>query len=100
MNDDVFSIDEQEIERSKIEKQLELDAFNAAQDLIWLMSDKRGRRFVRSVMDLTGFRGETMTGDNHTFYNLGRAAVGRQLENAILSACPEAYITMITEDEK
>ena len=95
---DIYDIDTREAERKELEKALKRAREEAEEDLRWLMHDARGRRLMMRLLDSTGLRREPMTGDNQTFYNLGRMALGRELEADIFRLCPELYPVMIKEN--
>ena len=98
VSDDIYDEDGREAAKAKAEKQQELSAYNRVADLKWLMASKNGRRFIYQLLGRTGLRKEPMTGNSHTFYNLGAMAIGRELEAELFSHCSEQYMLMITEN--
>ena len=66
-------------------------------DMKWLMSSKRGRRFAHMVMDFAGVYRTSMTGDNWTFFNEGQRNVGSMIQARINVACPEKLVEMMKE---
>lgn len=73
-------------------------AFDRVEDVKWLMGNLRGRRIVMDLLDKSGFRKEPMTGNAQTYFNLGAAKIGRELESEIFAVCPELYVQMIKEN--
>ena len=68
-----------------------------ADDLKWVMSSKRGRRFVWKVLDRAGVYRSSFTGNSATFFNEGQRNIGLMLLADIHSACPDQYLAMIKE---
>ena len=68
-------------------------------DLKWVLSDKRGRRMLASVLAVTGLYQGSFTGNSETFFREGRRAVGLQLLERIQAADPEAYPKMLKEQD-
>lgn len=97
-NRDPYDLPQQEADKAKADKQKELEAYNRAEDLKWLMKSKNGRRFIWHLLGRTGLRKEPMTGNSWTYYNLGALAVGRELEAELNIHCHENYMLMITEN--
>lgn len=97
---DPLDLEGNEQQRLTAEDREKLAAFDAAEDLKVLMATLRGRRFMWNLLDDTGFRREPMSGvDSQTFYNLGRMAIGRRLEQRIFATCPGRYTEMIEENQ-
>lgn len=71
-----------------------------AEDLKWLMSDKRGRRIMWSLLAFTGVFRQPFTGDNATFFNCGKMDVGQKYIGDLNLHCPERYNQMVTEQIK
>jgi len=83
----------QEVNRAKREAQ------EAASDLAWLMSDKRGRRFMWRLLAETGiYRQSHVPGDTHaTAFGEGVRKVGLTLTSQLLQACPDRMSEMQKE---
>jgi len=65
-----------------MEKTLKRAQAQRAADLAWVINDPRGRRFVQRMVDDSGLHAVSpMTGNSHTFYNLGRLDFIQQLLN-------------------
>jgi hypothetical protein len=79
-------------EKAQLERQAEID------DLLWLMSDKRGRRIVWRLLGESGVYQVTFTGDALTSaFREGRRSRGLDLLAAINQHCPERFSEMQKE---
>ena len=67
------------------------------EDLKWLMSDKRGRRFMWNLLAVTGVFANPFTGNSETFFKCGMMSVGQTYLGDINVHCPERYNQMVTE---
>ena len=77
---------------SELKEKIEVD------DLKWIMSNKRGRRFAWRLLDRAGIYRTSFTGNSTTFFNEGMRNIGLMLVADIHEACPEAYALMIKEN--
>lgn len=68
-----------------------------AEDLKWIMADKRGRRFMHALLGVTGVFRNPFTGNSETFFRCGEMNVGQRYLAAIHENCPERYSKMIEE---
>jgi hypothetical protein len=70
-------------------------------DLRWVLTDKRGRRFMWWLLSITGFFKLSYSGNNdETNFNEGNRNVGLQLMNGINQASPDSYSVMMKEHLK
>jgi len=71
-------------------------------DFAWILSDRRGRRFLWRVFDFCAMNGLSFAGDkiNQTNFNEGMKNVGYMLMADIMETRPGAYVEMITENQK
>jgi len=73
---------------------------NEESDIKWLMSSKRGRRFVWRLLEQAGvFRSSFNTNAMAMSFGEGNRNYGLQLLNSIHTLCPELYPTMIKEQK-
>tara|TARA_Y100001963_G_scaffold125931_1_gene177963 strand:- start:4 stop:348 length:345 start_codon:yes stop_codon:yes gene_type:complete len=73
---------------------------NQESDIKWLMSSKRGRRFVWRLLEQAGvFRSSFNTNAMAMSFGEGNRNYGLQLLNLIHTLCPELYPTMIKEQQ-
>lgn len=79
------SLDEQEAREQEIE------------DLLHVMSSRRGRRFVWRLLDYTGLYRQSFTGNSETFFNEGRRNVGLFILDEVTSAAPDQWLQMQRE---
>lgn len=71
------------------------------EDLRWLMNDKRGRRFMRSLLALTGVARQPWTGNAaQTDFNCGKLNVGLKYFGDLHEHAPQLYTQMIEETTK
>lgn len=69
------------------------------EDLVWLMSQARGRRFIWRLLERTGLHRSSFTGNSTTFFNEGARNVGLQLQGLILEHCTDDYLKMLLEQK-
>ena len=89
-------------QKSKDNKKSEerIDRQNEESDIKWLMSSKRGRRFIWRLLELAGvFRSSFNTNAMAMSFSEGNRNYGFQLLNQIHTLCPELYPTMIKEQK-
>lgn len=98
MTDDPYDLRRQEEDleektlREKLEGQLEID------DLKWVLSNKRGRRFVRRLLEMAGvYRSSFNTNALTMSLNEGQRNVGLKLVAQMMTHCPERYIDILKE---
>lgn len=68
-------------------------------DLVWLMSQERGRRFIWRLLSRAGVFQSSFTGNSGTFFNEGRRDIGLWVLSSIMASCPEDFIKMLTEQK-
>jgi len=82
-------------ERARLELHIEQG------DLRWLMSDKRGRRFVRRSLERAGvWRSSFSANPLEMAFAEGRRYEGLRLLKHIESHCPELCIEMLKESKE
>lgn len=92
-------IAQEQAQRAEQERQAAYKRQRDEDDLKWVLSDKRGRRMLASVLAVTGLYQGSFTGNSETFFREGRRAVGLQLLERIQAADPEAYPKMLKEQD-
>lgn len=100
--DSRFSPDDVEQEIAERQAQAQRDAIKRQRDeddLKWVLSDKRGRRLMASVLAVTGLYRGSFTGNSETFFREGQRSVGLQVLERINAADPEAYLKMLKEQD-
>lgn len=101
MTYDPLDIRGQETDQVEAAKRAALRARDLADDIRWLMSNKRGRRIAFWLLELAGVYRTSFTGNsNSTFFNEGMRNVGLALMKQIDTTCPQHYITMLDEARK
>lgn len=82
-------------ERNSIAQQIEID------DLKWLMSNKRGRRFVARVLDQTGMHRSSFDTNNASMaFKEGVRWYGSRIKADIEKHCFDRYIEMLKESKE
>ena len=77
-----------------------IDQQNEDSDIEWLMSSKRGRRFIWRLLEQAGvFRSSFNTNAMAMSFSEGNRNYGLQILNLIHTLCPELYPTMIKEQK-
>lgn len=89
----------EKVEKDRKDRQAETRRVEA-DDIKWLMSDKRGRRFVWRLLEKTGIYRTSFTGNSETFFKEGARNVGLQILALIHEHCPDKYTLMVTERDK
>ena len=69
-----------------------------SEDLLWILSDRRGRRFLWRLLDRCGVFRTSFTGNSTTFFNEGMRNVGLIILSGIMAADPAATLAMIQEN--
>lgn len=87
--------DESSVKKKKTKDELQKQT--KKDDLIWVLSDPRGRRVVWRLLERCGIYKNSFTGNSHTFFNEGRRAVGLETLIEINDADPKAFSVMATE---
>jgi hypothetical protein len=90
----------QDRQREDVEQARKLERDQEKSDFAWLMSDKRGRRFMWRMLDVTGVYRTSFTGNSTTFFNEGQRNVGLKLIANIHEFAPDSYPTMLEEHRK
>lgn len=79
-------------ERNKLASQTELDDFK------WLMSSKRGRRFVWRLLEKCGvYRSSFNHSGSITAFNEGARNIGLMVLDQIHGSCPDQFSVMLKE---
>lgn len=69
----------------------------ALDDLKWVLSERRGRRFFRELIEECGVFRQSYTGNNDTVFNEGKRRIGLKLWGDLSEASPEIYALMMQE---
>ncbi len=87
---------QERIAREKAERQ-QTSSLNERDDWRWMLSDARGRRIVRRLLDTCGVYRTSFTGNSHTFFNEGQRNVGLVVIDKVHRHAPEQYTVMMQE---
>ena len=66
-------------------------------DLLFILSDPRGRRFIWRLLGFCGVFNSSFTGNSTTFFNEGTRSVGLWATAEVVRLKPEAYVEMMVE---
>lgn len=89
-------IDQKQLAEAKIKEQSREKTIIS--DMVWLMTDHRGRRFVAWFLDQSGVDHASYTGERETFFiREGARNMGLMLKSKIDEAAPDMYIKMLQE---
>lgn len=70
-------------------------------DVVFLLSDKRGRRFFWRYLTTCGvFKSSADNSGSWTYFNEGRRDIGLQLLADVDAASPESYAVMLRESKE
>ncbi len=95
---DPTNIAAQEDEREAKQEQEALQREQEKNDLIWLMTEPRGRRIVWMLLARAGTFQSSFTGEAlGTAFQEGGRNQGLQLLNSIIEHCPNRYLEMLLE---
>lgn len=98
MSNDPLDLPAKEALRAARKEQEQQAARLEIEDVKWLMSDKRGRRFVWRQLSKAGVFRTSFTGNgSETFFNEGKRVMGLDLMVQINEHCPNRYNEMVTE---
>lgn len=82
------------------EAHLETERLTEDADLNWLMSDPRGRRIARRLLDRSGIWRSSFTGEPmSTAFREGERNAGLTLLGKLLNAAPEATARVIARQD-
>jgi hypothetical protein len=83
---------EEKVERARLAQRIEIS------DLKWLMTDKRGRRFIWRLLEQAGVFQSSFSPNNAVMaFNEGKRNYGVWMLAQINAHCPESYIVMAKE---
>jgi hypothetical protein len=69
-------------------------------DLVWLMNQREGRRFVWRLLQSCHLYESSFTGTSATFFREGERNVGLAVLADIVRLCPELHARMAGESQK
>lgn len=75
-----------------------LSAETAKTDLIWVMNDPRGRRFIKRLLESSGIYRSSYSSDSGIYFREGERNVGLRILSELERLTPENYIVMLQEN--
>ena len=100
-NEDPLDFKAQERDQKRREKQALLELEQDEGDLVWLMNERRGRRFVWRILERAGvFRSPFDTNALNMARKTGEKEFGIWVVVQINDICPELYMKMVREQKE
>lgn len=97
---DPFDRDGEDERTARVKERADLASRIEKEDLVWLMSGKRGRRIVKGILDRAGvWRLSFNTNAMQMSFNEGMRNEGLALTAKLMTYCPTTYAEMITEKQ-
>ena len=94
---DIFG---QERARAELSDKQKLQMQQDAADFKWIMSNKRGRRYIWRLLEKAGVFRSSFTGNSATFFNEGQRNLGLSVLAMIHEHTPDAYTLMLNEQRE
>ena len=71
-----------------------------SEDLKWVLSTRRGRRFYWRVLSRCGIYKSSFEPSAKIYFNEGERNIGLFLINELMTYCPEVHVQMIKEEKE
>lgn len=91
---DIEAVEQAEHDRADARKNV---GKQEAEDFKWIMSNKRGRRFIRNLLADAGLHRTSMTGNSMTFFKEGERNLGLKIEAKLNDYAFDQYLVMLKE---
>ncbi len=85
---------EEDDHKARLVRKQEID------DVRWLMSSPRGRRFIHRLLSEGGVFRSTFTGNSTGFYLEGKRALALFVLGEVTDNCMDEYVAMLKEAKK
>lgn len=100
-HDDTFDLQAQQDALDEARERSKLEALNEVNDLKWVMSNKRGRRFMFRLLERAGvWRLSFNTNALTMAFNEGNRNEGLRLQALVTLHCPERFAEMLKESKE
>lgn len=96
---DPFDLVGQTATEQDLKEKTRLNVANELNDFKWLMSQKRGRRFIWRLLEKTHVFKSSMTGNSQTFFLEGERNIGLQYMSMLNNHCADDYAQMVQEQK-
>lgn len=96
---DPFDLTAEEANAQSVNAKANVGVEQDVEDFLWLMRDKRGRRFVWRLLTWTHVFKTSFTGNSETYFREGERNIGCRLIDEIHTTCPELYTAMVKEQK-
>lgn len=90
----------QEARQERDAKRAKFLADQEVDDFKWVMSNKKGRRFVWRHLEKAGVFRSSFTGNSETFFREGSRNLGLQVLAMVMEHTPEAFALMLKEQKE
>lgn len=97
VENDPFDLEGQERTKAEQAKRAKQLSEQRIRDFSWVISDKRGRRFVWWLLEIAGVFRSSFTGNSETFFREGQRNAGLQVLGMIHEHAPDTYSLMLKE---
>lgn len=81
------------------QKQVQLKRLQDKDDLKWILSDPKGRRFIWKYLSFCGVFRTSFTGNSQTFFKEGERNIGLRLFDEVFEADEDAFLKMKKESK-
>ena len=89
----------QEASQERDAKRAKFLADQEADDFKWVMSNKKGRRFIWRHLEAAGVFRSSFTGNSETLFREGSRNLGLQVLAMVMKHTPEAFHLMMQEQK-
>lgn len=97
---DPFDINTQKEESDKKQKEAELRIAEEEADLRWMMSSKKGRRFIYRMLEASGvFQLSFNPNALQMAFKEGNRNFGNRILSQVMIVCPEQFHPMLKENK-
>ena len=90
----------QEDASAEVARKVKLATQIEAADFKWIVSNKRGRRYIWRLLEKAGVFRSSFTGNSATFFNEGQRNLGLSVLAMIHEHTPDAYTLMLNEQRE
>lgn len=97
---DPLDLEGQKKAREEHEDSRKLAALTEQEDFRWLMSDKKGRRILWRLFEMTGVYRTSFTGNEETFFREGQRNVGLMLVDRVFACDLEDQFATMQRENK
>jgi len=94
-------LESQEIAKIEAQKELDRKLLIESEDIKWIMSNKRGRRYIWRLITRAGVYKTSFTANsNATAFNEGARNIGLSIISDVYDSAPESFEVMVKENRQ